>query len=93
MAPPLSEPESDEESSVASVGGTAPQGKERDVPTSLGVQSLLGCHALETQAAAADVLGSLACAADFRVALMADGALQPILQLLHALFQHATNDQ
>tara|TARA_X000001036_G_scaffold124182_1_gene117696 strand:- start:278 stop:1114 length:837 start_codon:yes stop_codon:yes gene_type:complete len=45
VAPPLSEPESDEESSVASVGGTAPQGKERDVPTSLGVQSMLGCHA------------------------------------------------
>ena len=46
--------------------------------------ALLSAHNFDTQAAAAAVLGSLACLSDFRVALMADGALQPILQLLHA---------
>merc|ERR1719440_1795115 len=46
--------------------------------------ALLSAHSFDTSAAAAAVLGSLACSSDFRVALMADGALQPILQLLHA---------
>ena len=30
------------------------------------------------------MLGNLSSAADFRLAIVADGALQPILQLLHA---------
>merc|ERR1719218_361273 len=46
--------------------------------------SLLSAASFDTQAAAAAVLGNLACSADFRKALMADGALQPILQLLHS---------
>ena len=46
--------------------------------------SLLSNYSFDTQAAAAAVLGNLACSAEFRVALMADGALQPILQLLHS---------
>ena len=46
--------------------------------------ALLSAPSFDTSAAAAAVLGSLACSSDFRVALMADGALQPILQLLHA---------
>jgi len=46
--------------------------------------SLLSSDCYETNAAAAAVLGNLACSSDFRAALIADGALQPILQLLHA---------
>lgn len=39
---------------------------------------------VRTPLACLQVLGSLACAVEFRKALMSDGALQPILQLLHA---------
>ena len=50
----------------------------------LALISLLSAATEETQAAAAAVLGNLSAAADFRLAIVADGALQPILQLLHA---------
>ena len=40
--------------------------------------------AVDGQGAAAAVLGSLSAVPEFRVALMADGALQPILELLQA---------
>jgi len=46
IAPPLSEPESDEESSVASTGAAAPLGKNPDARTPLAVQSTLGCYAV-----------------------------------------------
>ena len=50
----------------------------------LSLISLLSAHAEDVQAAAAAVLGNLSSAADFRQSIVADGALQPILQLLHA---------
>lgn len=49
----------------------------------LSLISLLSVATPEVQGAAAAVLGSLSAAPEFRATLMTDGALQPIIQLLH----------
>ena len=50
----------------------------------LSLIGLLSSPSADVAASAAAVLGNLSSAPEFRHALMADGALQPILQLLHA---------
>ena len=49
----------------------------------LSLISLLSASSAEVQGAAAAVLGNLSSVPEFRDALLSDGALQPILQLLH----------